>query len=476
MSAAAAPSEAAPGRSDGAGPGSRSGAAVEELRQSLGAKVALDLPSRTGRSRDRSHLPYGVADAVVRCETTGDVAAAVRICAGHGVPVVPIGAGTGLEGGANARPGWVSIDLSPMNRILRVGAADLDATVQAGVLKSQLNAALEADGLWFPAGPGVDASFGGMASTCASGTMAVRYGTMRENVLGLTVVLASGEVVRTGGRARKSASGYDLTRLFVGAEGTLGIITEVTVRLHGQPPAVSAAVCSFPSLAEATLVVQEAIQAGVPLARVELLDEPMVAAVNAYSSTGLPETAALFLEFHGTDRSVQEQSGQLRAIAAGHGGTNFGLATGPQERDRLWQARTDALPACQALVEGSVTWSTDVCVPISRLAECITATQADIAAAGVTAPIAGHAGDGNFHLAFVLAPGDEKAHAAAAGVNERLVARALAMGGTCTGEHGIGIGKLSALSAEHGPAVGVMAAVKAALDPQHIMNPGKVLP
>jgi D-lactate dehydrogenase (cytochrome) len=476
MSTAPSRSEAVPGPYRGAGPGARSRAAVEELRQALGAKVALDLPSRTGRSRDRSHLPYGVADAVVRCETTGDVAAAVRICAGHGIPVVPIGAGTGLEGGANARPGWVSIDLSPMNRILRISTSDLDATVQAGVLKSQLNAALEPDGLWFPAGPGVDASFGGMASTCASGTMAVRYGTLRENVLGLTVVLASGEVVRTGGRARKSASGYDLTRLFVGAEGTLGIITEVTVRLYGQPQAVSAAVCSFPSLTAATLVVQEAIQAGVPLARVELLDETMVAAVNAYSSTGLPETAALFFEFHGTARSVEEQSGQLRAVAAGHGGTNFRCASGRQERDRLWQARTDVLPACQAMVEGSATWSTDVCVPISRLAECISATQVDIAAAGVTAPIAGHAGDGNFHLAFVLPPGDEKALAAATGVNERLVDRALAMGGTCTGEHGIGIGKLSSLRAEHGPAVEVMAAVKAALDPQHIMNPGKVLP
>ncbi|MCG2622487.1 FAD-binding protein [Arthrobacter sp. I2-34] len=449
--------------------------AVTALQQALGAKVAVDLQTRTSRSRDRSHLPHGVADAVVRCASTEDVAAAVRICAAHGVPVVPIGAGTGLEGGANARPGWVSIDLSPMDRILRLGPADLDATVQAGVLKSQLNAALEPLGLWFPAGPGVDASFGGMASTSASGTMAVRYGTLRENVLGLTVVLASGQVVRTGGRARKSAAGYDLTRLFVGAEGTLGIITEVTVRLHGQPEAVSAAVCSFPTLADATLVVQEAVQAGIPVARVELLDEAMVAAVNAYSATGLPEAAALFFEFHGTPRSVQEQAGQLREIAAAHGGTGFDAAVGPQERDRLWQARTDVLPSCQALLAGSVTWSTDVCVPISRLAECITATQADIAASGVTAPIAGHAGDGNFHLAFVLAPDDEQAHAAAAGVNERMVARALAMGGTCTGEHGIGMGKLAALAAEHGPGVQVMAAVKAALDPQHILNPGKVL-
>ena len=461
-----------------AGPALRdgTGAAVAKLRQALGAKVAVDDATRTERSRDRSHLPHGTADAVVRCESTDDVAAAVRICAAHGVPVVPIGAGTGLEGGANARPGWVVIDLSPMDRILRVGAADLDATVQAGVLKSRLNAALEPEGLWFPAGPGVDASFGGMASTCASGTMAVRYGTLRENVLGLTVVLAGGQVVRTGGRARKSAAGYDLTRLFVGAEGTLGIITEVTVRLYGLPQAVSAAVCSFPALQDATLVVQEAVQTGIPVARVELLDEAMMAAINAYSATSLPETPALFFEFHGTPRSVEEQAEQLRALAAGHGGTGFEFAAGAQERDRLWQARTDALPACQALLEGSVTWSTDVCVPISRLAECISATQADVADAGVIAPIAGHAGDGNFHLAFVLAPGDEQALAAAKAVNDRLVARALAMGGTCTGEHGIGAGKLTALAAEHGPGVQIMAAVKAALDPQRIMNPGKVLP
>ncbi|MFD1212086.1 FAD-binding oxidoreductase [Arthrobacter sp. GCM10027362] len=462
----------------GSGPGTNP--AVAELQQVLGGKVAVDPIVRAERSRDRSHLPHGTADAVVRCTSTHDVAAAARICAAHGVPMVPAGAGTGLEGGANARPGWVVIDLSPMDRILRIGAADLDATVQAGVLKSRLNAALQPHGLWFPAGPGVDASFGGMASTCASGTMAVRYGTLRENVLGLTVVLAGGEVIRTGGRARKSASGYDLTRLFVGAEGTLGIITEVTVRLHGLPRAVSAAVCSFPTLQDATLTVQEAVQAGIPVARMELLDEPMMAAINAYAATtsvtALPETATLFLEFHGTPRSMAEQAGQLRAIAAAHGGTGFESAGGPQERERLWQARTDVLPACQALVPGAATWSTDVCVPISRLAECITATQADIAASGVIAPIAGHAGDGNFHLAFVLAPGDGQALAAATAVNERLVARALAMGGTCTGEHGIGTGKLAALAAEHGPGVQVMAAIKAALDPQQIMNPGKVLP
>ncbi|WP_427015543.1 FAD-binding oxidoreductase [Pseudarthrobacter sp. P1] len=457
------------------GDGGGASGAVAELQRALGPVVAVDLASRTGRSRDRSHLPAGLPDAVVSARSTADVATAVRICAAHGVPVVPIGAGTGLEGGANARPGTVTIDLSGMAEILRVSSADLDATVQAGVMKSRLNAALEADGLFFPVGPGVDASVGGMSSTRASGTMAVRYGTMRENVLGLTVVLASGEVVHTGGRARKSSAGYDLTRLFVGAEGTLGIITEVTVRLHGQPQAVSAAVCGFPTLAAATLVVQGAIQAGIPVARVELLDDTMVAAINSYSALGLAPLSTLLFEFHGTEHGVVEQAEQVRAIAARYGSIGFDFAAGEAERDRLWRARTDVLPSCQALLAGSHTWSTDVCVPISRLAECIAATKEDILASGVVAPIAGHAGDGNFHLAFVLAPGDSGAFAAAAAVNERLVARALGMGGTCTGEHGIGAGKTASLRAEHPSGVGVMAAIKAALDPANIMNPGKVL-
>ncbi|MCZ9883463.1 histidinol-phosphate transaminase [Arthrobacter sp. B2a2-09] len=450
-------------------------AVVVELQRTLGGKVAVDTAARTARSRDRSHLPSGLPDAVVRPSSTEDVASAVRICAAHGVPVVPIGAGTGLEGGANARAGVVTIDLSGMTGILRLSPADLDVTVQAGVMKSALNTELDPFGLFFPVGPGVDASVGGMCSTRASGTTAVRYGTMRESVLGLTVVLASGEIVRTGGRARKSAAGYDLTHLFVGAEGTLGIITEVTLRVYGQPQAISAAVCGFPSIEAASLVVQEAIQAGIPVARVELLDDTTIAAVNAYSALELPGTASLLFEFHGTPRAVEEQTGQIQAIAVRHGGSGFEFATEATDRERLWRARHDVLPACQALVDGAHTWSTDVCVPISRLAECIAATKEDIVASGVVAPIAGHAGDGNFHLAIVLKPGDDDALAEASALNRRLVARALSMGGTCTGEHGIGAGKMDSLRAEHPAGVGVMAAIKAALDPDNLMNPGKVL-
>lgn len=449
--------------------------AVVELQQVLGGKVAVDTATRSARSHDRSHLPSGLPAAVVRPSSTEDVATAVRICAAHGVPVVPIGAGTGLEGGANARAGVVTIDLSGMTGIPRLSPADLDVTVQAGVMKSALNSELDPHGLFFPVGPGVDASVGGMCSTRASGTTAVRYGTMRESVLGLTVVLASGEIVRTGGRARKSAAGYDLTHLFVGAEGTLGIITEVTLRVYGQPQAVSAAVCGFPSLEAASLVVQEAIQTGIPVARVELLDDTTIAAVNAYSALELPGNASLLFEFHGTARAVEEQTDQTRIIAVRHGGSGFAFATEETERRRLWQARHDVLPACQALVDGAHTWSTDVCVPISRLAECIAATKEDIVASGLVAPIAGHAGDGNFHLAIVLKPGDKDALAAASALNKRLVARALSMGGTCTGEHGIGAGKMDSLRAEHPSGMGVMAAIKAALDPRNLMNPDKVL-
>ncbi|MBB6407022.1 histidinol-phosphate transaminase [Arthrobacter sp. AZCC_0090] len=449
--------------------------AVVELQLALGGKVAVDTPVRAARSHDRSHLPSGLPAAVVRPSSTEDVATAVRICAAHGVAVVPIGAGTGLEGGANARAGVVTIDLSGMTGILRLSPADLDVTVQAGVMKSALNAELDPHGLFFPVGPGVDASVGGMCSTRASGTTAVRYGTMRESVLGLTVVLASGDIVRTGGRARKSAAGYDLTHLFVGAEGTLGIITEVTLRVYGQPQAVSAAVCGFPSLEAASLVVQEAIQKGIPLARVELMDDTTIAAVNAYSALEVSGTASLLFEFHGTPRAVEEQTGQIQAIAVRHGGSGFEFATEETDRQRLWQARHDVLPACQALVDGAHTWSTDVCVPISRLAECIAATKQDIVASGLVAPIAGHAGDGNFHLAIVLKPGDKDALVAASALNQRLVARALSMGGTCTGEHGIGAGKMDSLRAEHPAGVGVMAAIKAALDPHSLMNPGKVL-
>lgn len=446
-----------------------------ELQRLLGGKVVVDLVTRQACSHDSSYLPSGLPAAVVRPSATEDVATAVRICAAHGVAVAPIEAGTGLEGGDNARAGVVKIDLSGMAGILRLSPADLDVTVQAGVMKSALNAALEPYGLFFPVGPAVDASVGGMCSTRASGTTAVRYGTMRESVLGLTVVLASGEIVRTGGRARKCAAGYDLTHLFVGAEGTLGIITEVTLRVYVKPQAVSTAVCGFPSLGAASLVVQEAIQAGIPVASVELRDGATIAAVNAYSAPELPGKASLLFDFHGTARAVEEETEQIRAIAVRHGGSGFEFAIEEAWQQRLWQAWHDVLPACQALVEGSHTWSMDVCVPISRLAECIAVTKEDIVASGLVALIAGHAGDGNFHLAIVLKPADDDALATASALNRRLVARALSMGGTCTAEHGIGSGKMDSLRAEHHPGAGVIAAIKAALDPHNLMNPGKVL-
>jgi len=449
--------------------------AVCELQALLGAKVHTDARSREARGHDRSHHHWSMPDAVVRCSSTEDVSAALAICHRHGVPVVPIGAGTGLEGGANSSPGCVCLDLSPMAAILHLGVEDLDATVQAGVMKSTLNAALAPHGLFFPAGPGVDASFGGMASTRASGTNAVAYGTMRSNVLGLTVVLADGTVVTTGGLARKSSAGYDLTALFVGAEGTLGIVTEVSVRLFGIPETTATTVVAFSSLSAAVRTVSEAMAVGLGPARIELLDDVMVNAINRYSQLTLVETPTLLVEFEGGPAAVHERLDRFRTIAALWGALHFELAEGSARRDILWRARYDALPAAAALRPGSVTWSTDVCVPISRLSDCIEETQADIAAAGVLAPIAGHVGDGNFHLAFVLDPQMRSEHEAAAGVNQRLVRRAVAMGGTCTGEHGIGMGKVDSLRVEHPAGVAVMRTIKAALDPCNIMNPGKVL-
>lgn len=450
-------------------------AAIGELQQALGDAVHLDAASRTARGHDRSHHDWEMPDAVVSCSSTDNVARAMAICHRNGVPVVPIGAGTGLEGGANSRAGSICLDLSAMTGILHLGAHDLDATVQAGLRKNSLNAAARRHGLCFTAGPGVDASVGGMASTRASGTNAVAYGTMRENVLGLRVVLADGTVISTGGLARKSSAGYDLTALFVGAEGTLGIITEVSVRLHGIPECTEMAVVPFPALTAAVLAVSESIAAGIPLSRVELLDDVMVGAMNSYSGIGFTVAPTLMVEFEGGPAAVQESMARFAKIAAAHGALGHEFSPGADRRDVLWQARTDVLPACAAMRPGAVTWSTDVCVPISRLAECIEQTQADIVASNVLAPIAGHVGDGNFHLAFVLDPQSAAERARAEAVNDRLVRRAIAMGGTCTGEHGIGVGKRAALLLEHGNSVAVMKAIKAALDPQGLLNPGKVL-
>ena len=448
---------------------------VADLAQLLGNRVSTAQAVREQHGRDESYHPAHAPDAVAFPETTAEVAEIVRIAARHGAPVIPFGTGTSLEGHVAALAGGVTIDMSRMDRVLAVHAADLDATVEAGVTRKRLNEHVRDQGMFFPIDPGADASIGGMTATRASGTNAVRYGTMRENVLGLTVVLADGRVIRTGGRARKSAAGYDLTRLFVGSEGTLGVITEVTVRLYGLPEAISAAVCPFPTIEDAVNAVILIIQSGIPVARIELLDEVQMDAVNRHSKLDYAVAPTLFLEFHGTDRAVVEQAEQAKAIAAEYGGGNFRWATRPEERNRLWQARHDAYYAALALRPGARGWATDVCVPISRLAECISETKRDIVASGLLAPIVGHIGDGNFHLTFVIDPNDPEEMARATTLNERMVFRALACGGTCTGEHGIGYGKLDFLVAEHGEAVSVMRALKQALDPDNRFNPGKIV-
>jgi D-lactate dehydrogenase (cytochrome) len=452
-------------------------ACVAELRAVLGDRLVTSPAAREQHGRGESYLPSYPPDAVAFPETAGEVQTIVRACARHHAPVVPFGAGTSLEGHVAAPRGGVCIDMSRMNRILRVSFEDLDATVEAGVTHRQLNRYLEGRGLFFSVDPGADATLGGMAATRASGTTAVRYGTMREAVLGLAVVLADGRLIRTGGRARKSASGYDLTRLFVGSEGTLGVITEVTVRLHGLPEAVSVAICPFATVDGAVTTVITAIQLGVPVARMELLDEVQMDAVNRYAGLSYPAAPTLFFEFHGlSERSVTEQAEMVRRIAADAGGGAFRWATDPEERARLWKARHDAYFAALALRPGAVGVTTDVCVPISRLVECIVETKRDHAATSLIVPLVGHVGDGNFHLIYVVDPEAPEELAEASRLNERTVRRALAMGGTCTGEHGVGIGKLGFVAAEHGDALEVMRAIKRALDPHGVMNPGKLVP
>jgi len=448
---------------------------MASLKQLLGDRFSIASAVLESHGRDESYHPAVAPDGVAFATTTEEVVDIVQLCARHGVPVIPFGTGTSLEGGVAALSGGISIDLSQMNRVLRVSAADLDCTVEAGVTRKQLNEHLRDTGLFFPIDPGADASLGGMASTRASGTNAVRYGTMRENVLGLTVVLADGRVIRTGGRSRKSSAGYDLTRVFVGAEGTLGIITEVTLRLYGIPEAMSAAVCAFPTIADAVDTVILTIQSGIPVARIELLDEVQVDASNRFSKLDYKVAPTLFFEFHGTQAGVAEQAEMVRAIAGEHGGEDFQWASRTEDRNRLWQARHDAYYAGLALRPGSRGMPTDVCVPISRLAECIVETKRDLAEAGILAPMVGHVGDGNFHLVYVLDPNDESEIARASELHEKLVLRALAMGGTCTGEHGVGYGKLHFMEAEHGEAVDVMRQIKRALDPNNLMNPGKVV-
>ena len=445
------------------------------LRQLLGDRLSTSPAVCTQHGKDESYHAPHPPDAVAFPRSTEEVTAIVKLCAVHRTPVIAFGTGTSLEGHVAALAGGICLDLSQMNRILRVNAQDLDATVEAGVTRKQLNEYLRDTGLFFPIDPGADASLGGMAATRASGTNAVRYGTMRENVLSLSVVLADGRVIRTARRARKSAAGYDLTRLFVGSEGTLGIITELTVRLFGIPEAVSAAVCDFPTIEDAVNTVILTIQNGIPVARIELLDEAQIAAINKYSKLDHKVAPTLFFEFHGTAAGVAEQAELVKEIAAEFAGGDFRWATTSEERSKLWQARHDAYYAALALRPGSKGWATDVSVPISRLAECISETKRDLTDSPIPSALVGHVGDGNFHLVFMIDPSRPEEIAEASRLNHRIVARALALEGTSTGEHGIGYGKMEFLTAEHGEAVDVMRAIKRALDPDNILNPGKIV-
>ena len=451
-------------------------ALLTELRDLLGDRCTTNTTELEHHSHSESWHPAGVPDVVVYPLSTEEVSAVMRASARAGAPIVPFGAGSSLEGHVNAVEGGVSIDLSRMNRLIRLSVEDLDVTVEAGITHRELNKALANTGVYFWVDPGADATIGGMTATGASGTTTVRYGTMRETVRGLTVVLADGRVIRTGGRARKSSAGYDLTRLFIGSEGTLGVITEITLRVYGLPEAVSAAICSFDSLAGAVQTVITTIQLGIPVARIELLDEVMVDAVNRYSHLSHPVKPTLLFEFHGTSQAgVREVATSVQEIAAEHGGAGFEWATTTEDRTRLWRARHNTLPASRAMRPGGNSWVTDVCVPISRLAECILETKQDLQASNAYAPLVGHVGDGNFHLNFVFNRDDPDEFNEIKALNHRLVRRAVAMGGTCTGEHGIGMGKMDDLEKEHGEAVEVMKAIKRALDPENRMNPGKIL-
>lgn len=449
---------------------------LDELRAFLGERVSTSEAVCEQHGRDESYHPGARPDAVAFAKTTEEVARIVGVCAARGVPVIPFGTGTSLEGHVAALAGGVCLDVGGMDRILEVNVEDLDCTVEAGVTRRTLNDHLRDTGLFFPVDPGADASLGGMAATRASGTNAVRYGTMREVVLGLRVVLPDGSDIRTAGRSRKSSAGYDLTRLFVGSEGTLGVITEVTLRLFGQPESVVSAVCPFPSVKAAVDAVIMTGHAGVPVARVELMDALSMECVNGFSRTSYPETPALFLEFHGTRASTAEQAETVAGLAKELGGGPLEWSANHEERNRLWRARHDLLPAMMARWPGRRSLTTDVCVPVSRLADCIVETERDIAGnASMPAPVAGHVGDGNFHVALMVDPEKPEEIREASAVHDRLVRRALAMGGTCTGEHGIGYGKIDYLEAEMGGGVDVMRALKRSIDPANIMNPGKIV-
>ncbi|ABA78274.1 FAD-binding protein [Rhodobacter sphaeroides] len=450
-------------------------AALGDIEAVLGERLSRSRPVREQHAQSETHLHAGPPDAVAFPRSTAEVARIAEICTAHRVPMVGWGAGTSLEGHALALKGGVTIDFAQMDRILELRPEDMIVRVQPGLTREGLNAALRDTGLFFPVDPGADASLGGMAATRASGTTAVRYGTMRDNVLGLEVVLSDGRVIRTGTAAPKSSSGYDLTALMVGSEGTLGLITELTLRLHGQPEAVSAAVCAFPDMGAAVGCVIETIQHGIPMARIEFLDAASVTACNAYAQMEMPAVPHLLIEFHGTEAGVAEQAERFGEIAAEHGSADFQWATRTEDRARLWKMRHAAYRACLALRPGAEGWVTDVCVPISRLAEAVEETQADLAASPVPGPILGHVGDGNFHAILLVDPQSAEELAEAKRLSGRMAERALRLGGTVTGEHGIGFGKLGYMEAEHGAGWAVMGAIKQALDPLGLLNPGKMV-
>ncbi|MBD3624072.1 MAG: FAD-binding protein [Rhodobacteraceae bacterium] len=450
-------------------------AALAELRKALGDRFATTGAMLQVHGQNEAHFPEALPDGVAFPETTEEVAQVVRICAQHGCPIIPWGTGTSLEGNALPVNGGITLDLTRMDRILAVHEEDLDAVVQPGVTREALNTELRATGLFFPVDPGANASLGGMAATRASGTTAVRYGTMRENVLALEVVLADGRIIRTGTRARKSSSGYDLTKLMIGSEGTLGIITELTLRLQGQPEAISAAICRFDDIRGAVDTVIQTIQMGVPIARMEFVDALTARGFNLHADAGLPEAPHLFLEFHGSETAVREQAEVVAELARENGGADFQWSVRPEERSRLWDMRHGVHYALMALRPGCRPVVTDICVPISRLADAVAETREDIDASGITGAMVGHVGDGNFHSSLLVEPGNTAEMDTALALAKRMNDRALRMGGTITGEHGVGQGKMRYMAAEHGEAWDVMAQIKRALDPDNILNPGKVV-
>ncbi len=450
--------------------------AINQLRNLLQDRLVTTQAILDQHGQNEAYFPVTPPDAVAYPLDTSEVSQIIKICAAQSCPVIAYGTGTSLEGHQLAFRGGISINMQKMNTVIAIHPQDLDAVVQPGVTRKQLNTELRATGLFFPVDPGADASIGGMAATRASGTTAVRYGTMKENVMALEVVMADGKIIRTGSRARKSSTGYDLTKLFIGSEGTLGIITEITLKLHGQPEAISAATCSFPDVSSAVDTVITTIQMSIPMARIEFIDNIMVRGFNAYNGSDLPEKPHLFVEFHGSDSAVAEQAGQFGEIVKDMGGDAFKWSSNAEERAKLWDMRHNAYYAQKAVRPGSVVQNTDICVPISHLAEVILETKAEGNRLGLTFTVVGHVGDGNFHCGICIDPNDKAELENAKIFTQNLAMRALKFNGTVSGEHGIGVGKMKYMTAEHGEALSVMADIKRTLDPQNIMNPGKLIP